>query len=177
MDGGGTANELTSVSYLHHRSRRCDRRSPFGDRLAGGALDSRQSIMETRRVRLLVRSGPGIDQSPLPVALADSKHPLGRTAFGTPRTGDAPISCQVLSWSSGVKTAGSTLMSHSNLRACSYQAARFDECEPQPWVGESPESQPAKGDSTGVSQTHGQGVSREGDVDRPRGRCSASICG
>jgi hypothetical protein len=44
--------------------------------------------METRRVRLLVRSGPGIDQRPLPVALADSKHPLGRTAFGTPRTGE-----------------------------------------------------------------------------------------
>jgi hypothetical protein len=61
---------------------------PEADRLAGRALDSRQSIMETRRVRLLVRSGPGIDQRPLPVALADSKHPLGRTAFGTPRTGD-----------------------------------------------------------------------------------------
>ena len=34
MDGGGTANELTRVSHLHHRSRRCDRRSPLSDRLA-----------------------------------------------------------------------------------------------------------------------------------------------
>jgi len=107
-----------------------------------------------------------------PTSISNSGLSIAQLAIG-----DAPISCQVLSWSSGVKTAGSTFMSHSNPRACSYQAARFDECEPQPWVGESPESQPAKGDSIGVSQTHGQGVSREGDVDRPRGRCSASRCG
>lgn len=41
-----------------------------------------------RRVRRLVRSGPGIDQTPLPVALAESKHPSGLTAFGTPRNGN-----------------------------------------------------------------------------------------
>jgi hypothetical protein len=33
--------------------------------LAGRAVDSRRSITETRRNRLLVCSGPGIDQRPL----------------------------------------------------------------------------------------------------------------
>jgi hypothetical protein len=39
---------------------------PLIVRLVGRGVDSRQSIVETRRLRLLVRSGPGIDQRPLP---------------------------------------------------------------------------------------------------------------
>jgi hypothetical protein len=59
-------------------------------------------------------------------------------------------------WSLGVQTAGRTVMRHS-ARTCSYQAMRRQKGCPGPWVGESPESQPQRGDSDGVIQTDGPG--------------------
>jgi hypothetical protein len=61
---------------------------PFG--LRDWLLTPVGPLTEARRNRLLVRSGPAIAHRPrpLPVALADSKHPLDRAAYRTPRTGD-----------------------------------------------------------------------------------------
>jgi len=40
---------------------------------------------------------------------------IGGRYMGAARATDAPITCQPLFWGSGVKTAGTTLMSHSML--------------------------------------------------------------
>ena len=52
----------------------------------------------------------------------------------------------------GSENSGQTLMSHS-VRTGSYQVTRFRDRGPEPWVGESLESQPPRSDSTGESQT------------------------
>jgi hypothetical protein len=81
-------------------------------------------------------------------------------------------------WGSGVKTADTTMMSHSSGRGHALMKSRVSRfCEPESWIGGSLESQPRGATVRGRARPTARGFSREASSDKPRGRRIASRSG